>query len=342
MFFPLDRQLRLNNPNWSEGVAKLAVKYSAQMSYGEAVEALREIGQIAISETSVWRLTQEWGEALKQIEDKEAEQANATTEEAIPGQKVEKDGRMGISMDGCMIYIRGEEWKELKVGCVFDVDWAKIFDVHTREEVEVGHATHTSYACHLGGPEEFGRKLWTETRRRKWHSAIDTQIVADGATWIWNLVGDYWYDAHQLVDWYHATEHLGLAAALAFGQGTPHAQRWFKQYETIMFQGHADLIASAVSELAEQAPAQREGLLQQAGYFENQKHRMNYLEMRTDGWVIGSGMVESAGKRFKDRFAKAGMRWSRKGAERLLPVRNAIMSRRFDARWRVAYDSPQN
>jgi len=41
---------------------------------------------------------------------------------------------------------------------------------------------------------------------------------------------------------------------------------------------------------------------------------MNYLEMRADGWLIGSGMVESGGKRFKDRFSKAGMRWSQPGA----------------------------
>jgi hypothetical protein len=60
------------------------------------------------------------------------------------------------------------------------------------------------------------------------------------------------------------------------------------------------------------------------------------------GWVIGSGMVESGGKRFKDRFTKSGMRWSRPGAERLLTVRAAIMSGRFDERWRAAYNSPTN
>jgi hypothetical protein len=334
--------LRLHDKNWSEGVAKLAVKYSAKMSYGDATEALHELGQMEISESSVWRLTQAWGEALKQVEEKEAERANSVAEEATPGNKIEKDGRLGISMDGCMIYIRGDEWKELKVGCVFEVDWTTIFDPQTKDKVEVGHALSTSYVSHLGGPESFGRKLWTETRRRKWHSAIDTQVVADGATWIWNLVGDYWYDAHQLVDWYHATEHLGLAAALAFGQGTTQAQRWFKQYETLLYQGHADQIARAISNLAEQMPAQRQELLQHAGYFENQQHRMNYLEMRADGWVIGSGMVESGGKRFKDRFTKAGMRWTRSGAERLLPLRTAVMSRRFDERWNAAYNSPPN
>lgn len=342
MFFPLDQQLRLNDKNWSEGVAKQAVKYSAKMSYREAKEALQELGQIEISEKSVWRLTQTWGEALKQVEEKEAEQANAMTEEEVPGQIPEKDGRLGASMDGCMLYIRGEEWKELKVGCIFAVEWAKIFDAQTKEEVEVGHARNTSYICHLGGPETFGRKMWAEAKRRKWHTAIDTQVVADAAAWIWNLVGDYLYDAHQLVDWFHATEHLGLAAGLAYSQGTIQAHRWYKEHETLLFQGHADQIVDAISQLSEDRPVQREELLQQAGYFKHHHHRMNYLEMRADGWVIGSGMVESGGKRFKDRFTKSGMRWSRSGAERLLPFRAAIMSGRFESRWRVAYNSPPN
>lgn len=318
------------------------MKYSAKMSYADATEALQELGQVEISENSVWRLTQTWGEALKEVEEKEVKQANGVAEAPTPGQVMEKEGRLGASMDGCMIYIRGEEWKELKVGCIFDVEWTKLFDPQTKDEVEVGHAANTSYICHLGGPEAFGRKLWTETKRRHWHAALDTQVVADAAAWIWNLVNDYLYDAHQLVDWYHATEHLGLGASLAFGQDTPQAQRWFKQYETLLFQGHADQIAQTLTDLAEEVPAQREELLQHAGYFENHQHRMNYLEMRSDGWVIGSGMVESGGKRFKDRFTKAGMRWSRSGAERLLPVRAAVMGRRFDERWRAAYNSPPN
>jgi hypothetical protein len=340
-FFPLDRQLRLQDRNWSEGVAEAAVKYSAKLSYAEATEALQELAQIEISANSVWRLTQRWGEALKQVEEKEAEQANTLVDAPTPGPVThKKDRRLGASMDGSMIYIRSEGWKELKCGCFFEVEWTKIFEAATKELVEVGHATHLSYISHLGGAEAFGWKLWTEAKRRGWHDASDTQVVADAAAWIWNLVSDYLYDAHQLVDWFHATQHLGLAANLAFGEGSTQALRWFKQHETLLFQGHADQIAQAIAELAEKQPAQGEELRQHAGYFDKHQHRMHYLEMRSEGWVIGSGMVESGGKRFKDRFAKAGMRWSRIGAERLLPVRTALLSGRFDERWRSAYNSP--
>jgi hypothetical protein len=236
VFFPLDEQLRLRDKHWSEGVAKRAVKYSGKLSYGEAAEALVELGQIEISGKSVWRLTQ--------------------------------------------------------------------------------------------------------AKRRDWPHALDTQVVGDAATWIWNLVGTCLYDAHQVVDWYHATEHLALVAQVVSGEDSPEALRWFKQHETPLFQGHADRVAQSILELERQKPSAKEELRKQAGYFTNNKHRMQYLEMRSEGWLIGSGMVESGGKRFKDRFTCSGMRWSRTGAERLLPIRAAIMSRRFDERWQKAYNSP--
>ena len=83
-------------------------------------------------------------------------------------------------------------------------------------------------------------------------------------------------------------------------------------------------------------------LEKQAGYFRNNQHRMNYQEMREGKWLIGSGMVESGAKQFKARFTGPGMRWNRSGAQNLIPVRAAVMSRRFDAIWQRAYNSPKS
>jgi hypothetical protein len=92
---------------------------------------------------------------------------------------------------------------------------------------------------------------------------------------------------------------------------------------------------------------------------------MQYLELRENHWLIGSGMVESGAKQFKDRFTAPGMRWTRSGVERLwgirltvalflhpgmrwtrsgverlLPIRSAIRSDRFDRLWQQARSSP--
>ena len=126
--------------------------------------------------------------------------------------------------------------------------------------------------------------------------------------------------------------------------GTPSStKRWFKAQETVLFQGHALRIVQQLEKAAcDRPPDVAEELCQEAGYFRHNERRMNYLEVREEGWPIGSGMVESGGKQFKARFAGSGMRWSRVGAERLIPVRAAIMSRRFDELWARAYNSPQN
>ena len=67
---------------------------------------------------------------------------------------------------------------------------------------------------------------------------------------------------------------------------------------------------------------------------------MNYLEMREEEWPIGSGVIESAAKQFKARFAGPGMRWSRHGAENLLPIRSAVLSNRFHDCWDATKNLP--
>ena len=127
-----------------------------------------------------------------------------------------------------------------------------------------------------------------------------------------------------------------------YGENTDIAKRRLNEYKTILFQGNADQIVDHIRQAVQDHPIQAEGLNEQATYFENHKRRMKYLELRSDGWLIGSGVVESGGKQYKDRFAGPGMHWSRSGAENLLPIRTAVMSNRFDRRWAAIYNSPPN
>lgn len=317
---------------------------SGIVDYRIAEEILVQVGQIEVSDNSVWRQAQTWGKSIQDIFEEERLRANVLQPGRWGGpSKVAKPkGRMGVAMDGSMIYVREEEWKELKVGCVFDVDVGLTLDRKTGEQIELTHAVNNSYTAHLGGPEKFGEMVWAEASRRDWEQAADTEVVGDGAPWIWNLAGDHFYDSHQVVDWYHATEHLAKAARLLKGEETLAATRWFNTQETMLFEGHADRVAQRLTTAARGQPTAADELEKEAGYFHKNQRRMRYQEMREDGWVIGSGMVESAAKQFKARFTGPGMRWSRSGAERLIPVRAAIMSGRFEELWHTAYNSPPN
>lgn len=323
----------IHDKHWSEGVARQAVKLSGKVSYGDAAEILQEIGQIRISKSSVWRLTRTWGKVLKGQE-AEAKQYPARLKPAE---------RLSASLDGALVFIVGEGWKEFKVGTISEVEEEMVLNPHTLEEEPQGRAKRTSYVAALGGPELIGEQLWQEAVRRGWQMALDREVVADAAAWIWNLAANYFYDSLHVIDWFHAVEHLSNAAECAYPDALSTRQRWLKQHKTILFQGEAGQVGQRLQQLAEAATSTvQETLLQEAAYFEKHKQRMQYLDWRNEGWLIGSGTVESAAKQYKHRFTAAGMRWKREGLERLIPIRSAVLSGTFSDRWRSAYFSPRN
>ena len=340
-FFPLQSQLKQCGEGWSEGIARQAVWLGGLVPFEQAEKILQEIGQVNISRCSIWQHSQTWGAQFKALEEAERAKANAVPEKwQPPSRDVEADRRMGAAMDGMMVHIRKEGWKELKVGAVFDIEVRLGKDEHTREPMQMAHAVHNSYAAHLGGPETFGEMVFAEARRRNWEQAQDTQVVADGAAWIWNQADLHFGQSRQLVDWYHANQHLADAAKLFKGEGTPAFQLWFNSRETALYQGHAERIACEMEQAANDLPKVTDGLRREAGYFREHQHRMNYLEMREEEYVIGSGMVEGGAKQYQARLCGPGMRWSRHGAEHLIPIRTAILSGRFADVWRQVYNSP--
>lgn len=115
----------------------------------------------------------------------------------------------------------------------------------------------------------------------------------------------------------------------------------------MLFQGQAQTIADAISDKIDAHPAlDNESLNATVSYFQNNHKRMQYMAFREDGLPIGSGMVESrpmgTRKQFKARFTGPGMRWSRKGLQRLIPIRTAVLSDSFDLLWASAFNSPTN
>jgi hypothetical protein len=303
---------------------------------------LNRIGEIPISVSSVWRRVAVWGPQCQAVAATARALGAATpTREELTGPATPVPD-LGAAMDGGMVHLREEGWKELKVGCVFEIAVQPTRESHTGEIVPLAHAVHNTYVAHLGGPALFGEALWAEARHRRWMHAPETVVLGDGAPWIWNLAADQFFTSRQVVDWYHAKLHLTQAAKALHGEGTPKAQRWLRAHETPLLQGQAERLANELRHLAQNHPDCADSLRREAGYFQDNARRMHYLEIREEGFPIGSGMVESACKQFRARLAGSGMRWSRPGLERLLPIRTAIMGHGFDALWQKAYHLPLN
>jgi hypothetical protein len=154
-------------------------------------------------------------------------------------------------------------------------------------------------------------------------------VVADGAAWIWNVAEDVCPDGRQIVDWFHAVQHLADAATALYPDEKAARKRetWLHTHKEHLYMGRIHAIIAAL---------QQQGRDDLAGYFERHQRRMQYLEFREEGWPIGSGTVESGVKQFKQRLTGTGMRWNPDHANRMLVIRAAVLSDDFDALWDAA------
>ena len=296
---------------------------STQVSYQAASEVFERIGHRHIPSVSIWRQTQKHGQRLEQ----DAQQAalhDPVERTSSPQRDNSQQKRKGVSLDGGMVHIRGEGWKEFKVGTIFEVEQRWERDPKTHELIQMPHGVEMAYAAVLGSAAEFAPLLWRLAVEQRIPHSDDTSVTADGAEWIWNLSMDLFPDSLQIVDWFHACQHLALASSALFPDDLERAKRWYAHRLDDLFQGAAASIALEL-ECAD--------LPDHARYFRVHQRRMQYQTFREDGYPIGSGTVESAIKQFKSRLSGPGMRWSRPAARQMLLLRAAALDHSFDARW---------
>lgn len=334
--------MQLKDTHYSPGMLKEIVWLcGAGTSFEGAEEVMWRIGHTNISDSSIWRRKEEWGEKFQVIEEEQKEKGMIPTRvNQFREQVLGSEKRLGVAMDGASVHIRDEGWKELKVGCSFDIKVLPTWNKETEEWEDLAHAQNNQHVAHLGGPERLGELLWVAVKQRGWEGAKVRQVLGDGARWIWNQADEHFYDGQKTVDWFHGVEHLGKITNQLHSAETPAAKKWYKAKKKQLYQGHAQQIADELRDLVASHPKLEEDLNREAGYFENNKRRMQYFEFREDGLVIGSGMVESGCKQFKARFCGSGMRWNRDGIKRLIPIRAQIMSHSFDTMWQTVYNSP--
>lgn len=325
-FFPLDKQLGLGSGAYSGSLVKQMVWLSALLPYQQAAEVFERIAHRSIHASSLWRQSGVHGRRMRAYL-KQQEQRVKPERVVLPPPGQDHRQAKGVSMDGGMVNIRGEGWKEMKVGAIFDVQQQLAPDPVSGEWVLEARGQNVKYAAELGPPEVFGPAIWRLAVESEVPQAAKSSVTADGAEWIWNLAKDYFPDSEQIVDWYHACEHLHQAACALFPEEAEKSERWYNQRRANLYLGELGAITG---------PLDQAGLSDQSRYFHVHHRRMRYQEFREEGYPIGSGTVESGIKQFKARLTGPGMRWSRPGAENMLVIRCAVMSQTFDQLWAAA------
>lgn len=328
VFFPLDKHWQLDRSVFTREVARQMVWLSGLLPYEQCEAVFAEIGDQWLSASSIWRQSQNHGHRL--LAHIEGQRDEVSVERIqLPDAEHDHDQRKGISMDGGMIHIRDEGWREVKVGTVFDVDLRLERNPQTHELDEMAHGVNVHYTAILGSKEDFKPALWALAVQHDLPTARNRSVVADGALWIWDVAEDICPDGQQVVDWYHAVEHLHKCALALYPDDLDKQkrQRWFKKYKHQLYLGNIDTLI---------AVSHRRNIPQLATYFERHKRRMQYLEFREEGLPIGSGTVESGVKQFKQRLCGTGMRWHLDNANIMLVIRSAVLGNDFNKLWIAA------
>jgi len=278
--------------------------------------------------SSIWRQTQIHGERLHKYVQQQQEQVSVERV-VLPEVRYDHDQRKGVSLDGGMVHVRGEGWREVKVGAVFDVEVERAGHAPAETVEEMPHSRNIHYTAVLGSKEAFTPALWALAVQHQVPTAKERVVLGDGALWVWAVAEDVCPDARQIVDWFHAVHHLAEAAQALYPdeQDAPARAAWLNSCKDHLYMGRLHKICDLLH---------RRGRPDLAAYFDRHRRRMQYLEFREEGWPIGSGTVESAVKQFKHRVTGTGMHWNTPNLCRMLTLRAAALSNTFDLLWRQA------
>ena len=166
-----------------------------------------------------------------------------------------------------------------------------------------------------------------------WGRAEKKVVLGDGAEWIWNQADLHFPEATQIVDLYHAREHLWVVAGQLYPDDVPAQRRWVMVKQNKLDQGQIESIVASLRSLESSHPGLAEILQREANYFEGNKDRMRYPKFRKQGFFVGSGVIEAGCKTIIGRLKQSGMFWTVRGANAIIALRCCQLSGEFEAYW---------
>jgi hypothetical protein len=300
--FPLLAEMRVDSEGFTAALCELSLLAGVIEPFESASETL--LGQfagVAVSKEKVQALTLSEGNRAQEVL------------KAQPTQEPPSDRPVYLGIDGGMVFV-DKRWQETKLGCLF------------REEDRIqaskdrGQLVRRQVVAVRGTPEQ----LWELLEPRVGVTGEQLVVVlGDGAEWIWNLASLI-PNRVEVLDWYHADEHISEVARILYGEGTDKAAKFRAvQLERLADDGVDDVI-EALRFLAphQRSAAKKKALAELEGYLTKNRLRMQYKTFKARGFHIGSGCVESAVSHvIQQRMKRVGMRWKAKGADAVIALR---------------------
>ena len=336
----LDEQFGLEPGAVTAGLATLLALAGIEFSYDKSPQWLQAYLLFDISENTVRSETEQMGTLQ---EKREEAMIRESQEVGYLQERMRNPGRIAPrlygSIDAAKVRIEPrpkkggekeehEDWRDMKLLCWFETETVSPSQHSKRQrkkaerEQPALRARNMQYFCDITKAEEFGKLLWATGCTVNAELCPDLVFLGDGAIWIWNLVTHYYPKAKQIVDWYHAEEHLEIVATAAFSDLAQRAA-WLEENTQALWDGQVEVVIVACEVLAQTCLQ-----ASQAGtYFTNNMERMRYDRFRAAGYMIGSGTIESGCKQIvSQRLKLPGAQWTMLGAVQTAKARAAWLS----------------
>lgn len=337
---PKDRELDIVDTSFSPGVRRMMGQVGGKEAFDDGREDLEVLAGVVVSTKAVERVSEGIGKQIEAVYGEERKQILLGKVVAFAGKH--KIPKMYVAIDGTGVPVvaretegrRGKDetgkakTREAKLGCVFTQTTVDERGYPLRD------ADSTTYVGAIETAEMFGSRIYAEAVRRGLMVAEKVIVLGDGAKWIWGIAADHFYGAIQIVDLYHARQHLANLAKTVYGSNSEKSKEWSAARCEQLDRGDVEAVIASMCRLRPRDKNIQEAVETEIDYFRGNAERMRYADFRRQGLFVGSGVVEAGCKTiFGQRLKLSGMHWTVRGANAIIALRCCQLSGRWEEFW---------
>jgi hypothetical protein len=338
--FPADIELDIENTESSPGVRRMHALVGQEAPFDHGRQQMKLLADLEVTTKAVERVAEAIGSDIAGGEKREIQRAVQLDLPIVIGKPVPI---LYVQMDGTGVPVVRKETmgrqgktdgqpahtREAKLGCVFtQTTWDE-------EGYPIRDPDSTTYTGAIETAEKFGKRLYLEAWNRGWSRAKKKVIIGDGAEWIWNLAEQHCPGAVQIVDLYHARQHLWDLARRLYPNEEANQKAWMKVHQKrLLDKGKIEKLVAVLRSIHSTNPDVAEKIRTESDYFERNAERMRYPKFRRQHLFVGSGVIEAGCKTvIGSRLKRSGMFWTVRGANAILALRCCHLNGRFENYW---------
>jgi len=338
--FPADEALDVKDTDFSPGVRRMQALVGQEAPFDHGRQQMKVLAGLEVTAKSVERTAEAIGADIAEGEQSEIRRAIQLDLPVIIGKPIPF---LYVQMDGTGVPVVKKETegrkgktdgqpartREVKLGCVFtQTAW-------DQEGYAIRDPDSTTYTGAIETAEEFGKRIYLEAWNRGWSRAAKKVVMGDGAEWIWNLADQHFPGAVQVVDLYHARQHLWDLARKMYPNDTVSQKAWVKIHQKrLLDKGKIEKLVLSLRSTESPNPDVLDKIRTEADYFERNAERMRYPKFRRQHLFVGSGVIEAGCKTvIGSRLKQSGMFWTVRGANSIIALRCCHLNGCFEDYW---------